>query len=227
GDRCNRLEQILERREAQAQERTTRQASLESQQAMVAHLRDRIAEVAAEQSDLESAIEALQAEAAKLEAALTESGEQRTRLEADLAESRRHLERLQGRYELLSRLRAEGEGLHAGVRAVLQAARRAGSAVALSGIIGTVAQNLHVPTEYEVAIEVALGGHVQDIVVDSWSDAETAIAFLREGRRGRATFLPLDTVRPSTRLQVPTDAGVIGLAADLVEAQPHLGSVVE
>jgi len=54
----------------------------------------------------------------------------------------------------------------------------------LTGVVGTVAHLLQVPAEYEVAIEVALGGHLQDIVVESWPDAEKAIDFLREGGEG-------------------------------------------
>ena len=232
-DRGNRLDQIAERRDAQAAERATYQASLQKQQALADRLRARIAEIGAEQAGLESEVEALQEEARGLEAALAEAGERRAELEADLAEARRQLERLEARYELLSRLREEGEGLHAGVRAVLQAARRGESGRGrpggqpLAGIVGTVAQHVQVPGAYEVAIEVALGGHVQDVIVESWSDAEMAIRFLREGQRGRATFLPLDTVRPPSRIQVPDDPGIVGLAADLVEAQPGLAPVIE
>ena len=86
---------------------------------------------------------------------------------------------------------------------------------------------LQVPAEYEVAIEVALGGHLQDVVVDSWSDAETAIAFLRESERGRATFLPLGTVRPAGRLSLPSDESLVGVGADLVAAEKRLAPVVE
>jgi chromosome segregation protein len=231
-DRSNRLDQIAERREAQAEERATRKASLQNQRAMADGLRARIAEAGAEQVRLESEAESLRAEAREQEASLAEAGDRRTGLETDLAEARRQLERLEARYELLSRLRAEGEGLHAGVRAVLQAAHRGESgggrpAQPLAGIVGTVAQHVQVPGEYEVAIEVALGGHVQDVIVESWSDAEMAIRFLREGQRGRATFLPLDTIRPPLRIEVPDAPGIIGLAADLVKAQPRLAPVVE
>jgi chromosome segregation protein len=94
-------------------------------------------------------------------------------------------------------------------------------------VAGTVAQLVQVPAEYEVAIEVALGGHLQDVVVESWADAEAAISYLREGRRGRATFLPLDTVRPISRLDVPPEGGVVGVGADLVRAEERLSPVVE
>ncbi|MFN2290262.1 MAG: chromosome segregation protein SMC [Anaerolineae bacterium] len=231
-DRGNRLDQIAERRVAQAEEGASLQAALQEQQAVADRLRTRIAEVAAEQAGVESEVELLRAEERALETSLAETGARRASLEADLADARRQLERLEGRYELLSRLREEGEGLHAGVRAVLQAARGSGSGQGrqgqpLTGIAGTVAQHLRVRGEYEVAIEVALGGHVQDIIVESWAEAETAIRFLREGQRGRATFLPLDTVRPASRIDVPNDPGVVGLAADLVKAQPRLAPVID
>src|SRR5918998_5182256 len=84
-----------------------------------------------------------------------------------------------------------GAGLHAGVRDALAAGRDG----RLEGILGTVAELLVVPESLEVAIEVALGNRLQDIVVTEWSNAEAAIAYLKQSSAGRATFQPLDTVR--------------------------------
>jgi len=62
--------------------------------------------------------------------------------------------------------------------------------------------------------------------VESWPDAEKAIDFLRKG--GRASYLPaLDTVRPSSRIEVPRDDGVVGVAVDLVHAEERLMPVAE
>ena len=74
----------------------------------------------------------------------------------------------------------------------------------------------------EVAIEVALGSRLQDVVVATWSNAEAAIAHLKQSGAGRATFQPLDTVRADRAGQHATEAqelpGVLGVAADLVSA---------
>jgi chromosome segregation protein len=247
----SRLDRLDERREALAEERAGHQAVIAEQRAAAEQVAAEIQAVAAEQDRLHAGQQALAAEAAKLNAELAAVQARQAEIQASLAETQRSYDRLRARYELLGRLRAEGEGLHAGIRAILQAASSQQPAASskqqvapqtqstnlpttnlpipspLGGIIGTVAQLLHVPAEYEGAIEVALGGHVQDVVVESWRDAEAAIAFLREGKRGRATFLPLDTVRPASRLDVPQDGGVVGVGADLVQAEGWLAPVVE
>lgn len=220
-DRRNRLDQMGERQAALAQERGDHLAAIELRQRQAAELGRRLEDLLSEQVRIDAASEELAGEDARLAAARAEVQVRESDLRASLAGHQRTVERLQGRYELLSRLRAEGEGLRGGVRAILQAT---GS---LSGVVGTVSQLLDVPAEVEVAIEVALGGHLQDLVMASWSDAEAAIAFLRSGRRGRATFLPLDTVRPAPRLDLPHDPGLVGVAADLVRAEARLAPVVE
>ena len=63
----------------------------------------------------------------------------------------------------------------------------------LSGIIGPVSQIIQVPPELDLAIEVALGGRLQDVVAKSFADAEAAINYLKGTSRGRATFLPLES----------------------------------
>ncbi len=94
------------------------------------------------------------------------------------------------RFETLKRLEESGVGLYSGVKEVLTAAR----SNKLEGVLGTLASLLVVPAELEAAIEAALGGHLQDLVVDRWEDAEAAIEFLKRTQSGRATFHPLDTV---------------------------------
>ncbi len=68
----------------------------------------------------------------------------------------------------------------------------------LKGIIGTVAQIISVEKGYETAIEIALGYGLQNIVVEDETSAKYAIEYLKNNRAGRATFLPLDTVKPSS-----------------------------
>ncbi|MFN2244436.1 MAG: chromosome segregation protein SMC [Anaerolineae bacterium] len=221
GDRRNRLAQLDERRNSLAQERDEHRSVIAELEAAAGELRSRIQGLEAEQTRLQSENAALEAEAAQVEETRRKTEEQQDELRGSLAEAQRILERLQARHDSLTRLRQEGEGLHAGVRSLVQSSHK------LPGIIGTVVQLLQVPAEYEVAIEVALGGHLQDLVVASWADAEKAIAFLREGRRGRATLLPLDTVRPVQRLELPEVPGLVGVAADLVQAEGRLAPVVE
>jgi chromosome segregation protein len=234
-DRRTRLAQLGERRQALARDQASHQAVIANQQAAIDELDHQIETIEAEQHRLQAEREGLAAEAADLRAALDEVQALQARHRSTLVEAQRVAEGLQARYDLLSRLREEGEGLRSGVRAVLRAARHKRQATRdsqelpediLFGILGTVAQVLRVPAEYEVAIELALGGRLQDIVVESWSDAQAAIRFLREGKHGRATFLPLDRLRPAPRLEMPKQQGLVGVAADLVCSLDQLAPAV-
>ena len=129
---------------------------------------------------------------------------------------------LKARLDLLDKLRTDMSGYFAGVRAVLQQGAK------LPGILGTISQIIQAPPDLEIALEAALGGRLQDVVVESFRNAETAIEHLKTTRSGRATFLPLDTLRSSNPAQVPNLPGVIGLAAELVSVDDkRLRRVVE
>ena len=184
-------------------------------------------------------IETLEADAAQADAAAHAEAERIAALDARIAELSRDLElatrhgtsteanaeRLQRargeastRLEVLRRMHESGAGLHGGVREALAAGRDG----RLDGILGTVAELLVVPESLEVAIEVALGSRLQDIVVTAWSNAEAAIAHLKQSGAGRATFQPLDTVR-ADRAETHCGRGnglpgVLGVAAELVSA---------
>ena len=87
------------------------------------------------------------------------------------------------------------------------------------GIIGVVADIITVKQEYEVAVETALGGSIQNIVTEDDATAKRMISYLKTNRLGRATFLPLNSItdRGSIRSDVLKEKGVIGIASDLVE----------
>ena len=130
-----------------------------------------------------------------------------------LAQARRALADAEARLESLTRLQRSYAGAFAGVKAAMQWAEAQGRA----GFM-LVASILRTPAQLEMAIEVALGSRLQNIVVERWADAEDAIAALKRGGQGRATFLPLDTLRrPATDDRRPAGVGVLGVAADLIE----------
>lgn len=113
--------------------------------------------------------------------------------------------------------------LYGGVRAVVAAANDG----KLAGYVGTVAELLQVPPHLEGAIEAALGGRLQEVVVERWADAERAIAMLKTLGAGRATFLPLETLRSSPSPAPPKGQGIVGLARDLIEYEPYLKTLAE
>jgi chromosome segregation protein len=114
-------------------------------------------------------------------------------------------------------------GLYSGVRAVVAAVNEK----KLSGYVGTVAELIEVPANLETAIEAALGGRLQEVAMQTWADAERAIAMLKAQGAGRATFLPLDTLRSPARLNPPKGPGIAGVARDLVQYEPYLAILAE
>jgi chromosome segregation protein len=173
-------------------------------------------------------LDALEARRAERLTAIQDLGAQAAQLEEEISVRQRRLEGLRARQDLLSKMQHDLAGFYQGVRAVLKAAR---DETKLRGVVGTVAHLLRVPTDLETAIETALGGHLQDVVVETWADAEAAIAHLKATHEGRATFLPLDTLRPPQLISLPSSTGmggmrgVLGVASDLVTCDDRLASV--
>lgn len=99
------------------------------------------------------------------------------------------------------------------------------------GICGAVADIIQVPRGFETAIEAALGGALQNLVTETSSQAKAAIEYLKKHNLGRATFLPLDSLRPAPPGEWEKKAlgltGVIGLAADLIDIEAKYRSVVQ
>ncbi|MDO5157046.1 MAG: chromosome segregation protein SMC [Eubacteriales bacterium] len=97
------------------------------------------------------------------------------------------------------------------------------------GIIGVVADIIKVNQEYEIAVETALGGSIQNIVTDNENTAKRLIQFLKKNRFGRATFLPLTTIggrnNEFSQKEALKEPGVIGLAKDLVRVHDKYNAV--
>jgi chromosome segregation protein len=218
-----------ENRQAQMQEQQQQlQSEQRTHQAESRALQDRL-------STLHADLEAVKSKAQAFGDKATELGQERTRTEQQIAaiehtlrgleDQRNDLEtsrgRLEERYTLLTRMHQEGEGLYDGVRSVLRLAAEA----SLQGIVGTVAELIQVPRELETAIEVALGSQLQNVVVETWQNAQAAIDHLKRTRSGRATFLPLDTLRPGQPIRPPQVPGVIGIASELVSYEAKLQPV--
>ncbi|CYU43604.1 chromosome segregation protein SMC [Streptococcus suis] len=139
------------------------------------------------------------------------------------------LDQLKGKQARQSSLEAilkNHSNFYAGVKAVLQAAP------SLGGIIGAVSEQLTFDNRYQTALEIALGGASQNVIVEDEATAKRAIAFLKEKRQGRATFLPLTTIKPRqlSGQQVSlleSSEGFLGLASDLVTYQPNLDAIFQ
>lgn len=98
------------------------------------------------------------------------------------------------------------------------------------GLIGVVADIIKVDKEYEIAIETALGGSIQNIVTDNEDTAKRMIAFLKTNKFGRATFLPLTSMHGSGGIRNPEalkESGVIGLANTLVHVERRFDGLAD
>ena len=98
------------------------------------------------------------------------------------------------------------------------------------GIVGVVADIIKVDKKYETAIETALGGNIQNIVTKDENTAKKLIEFLKEGKLGRATFLPMDAVTNPQKIkaiEVLDEKGVLGLAHTLVDTDPAYANIAE
>lgn len=156
-----------------------------------------------------------------LQAAKEEWDARRRAVEA----ARASLQEAQAHRRALIRLEETHAGYRPAVKAVLGAAEQ------LGGVRGTVAQLLDVPARFDTAIQVALGGAAQYVVVDDERAVLRAIEHLRQRRAGRATFIALDTVRPRSwpadARYVLAEAGVLGVAAELVGADQVVRPIID
>lgn len=233
-----------------AAERAGREAALDAARQRLEDARTRIRGLSQDSAALDGALGAAREEEARAAAAAIECMAARDALSArraDLAVRRQALiseqtslrEMLDGlrrrhaecssRLNTLVELQNSHDGFYQGVRAVLNA-RREGK---LTGHYIPVVDLLKVPEEYRVAVEVSLGGSLQDVVVETESEAKAAIEWLKRSRAGRATFLPLPLLHPGRPLTDSDMRGalsglpVCGVAADLVEYDASYRAAVQ
>lgn len=164
---------------------------------------------------------------AQTEERLTRARLERDRLEEQLVRERRTEQELRARRQGIAAMEASREGYHRGVRAVLSEAPRRGW-----DLKGAVAEVVRVPRELETAVEVALGGAQQYVIAQRDTDAKAAIEYLKERGLGRATFLPLESLRPTplpaeTLRRVSESPGILGVASSLVEAPAPCRPAIE
>lgn len=145
----------------------------------------------------------------------------------DMENARRQAQECQSRHDALADLQASFEGYFRGVKEVMQAGQKG----KVKGLIGVVTTLIEAKREHEIAIEVALGGQAQDIVVETAEDGKAAIRWLKDNRVGRATFLPLDLMEGRENShnlrQIMGEKGVVGFATELVKYDQKLTKVVQ
>ena len=147
------------------------------------------------------------------------------RLKEEEAALNNDIQLKKSRIAMLSDLEKNMEGYQGSVKAVIREVRRG----VLRGIHAPVSQIITVKDKYSLAIETALGAQLQNIVTETENDAKKAIAFLKESRAGRATFLPLTAIKGRVLEEKNLDDcfGYINLASELVEYDKKYTEIIK
>ena len=136
------------------------------------------------------------------------------------------LQEIKARKKVLENMEQEHAGFFEGAKNVLNNQDK------LSGIVGAIAELISVPKDYQLAIETVVSNQLQSIVTEDEVAAKKAISFLRQSRGGRATFLPINIIRPreiyaNDLNKAKAIAGFVGVASDLVKYDSKVGNIVK
>ena len=180
-----------------------------------------------QKAELETAKEQVQKLLADYQAIAKEQEEQKSSYQAQQSQLFDRLDSLknkQARAQSLENILRNHSNFYAGVKSVLQEKAR------LGGIIGAVSEHLTFDVHYQTALEIALGASSQHIIVEDENAATKAIDFLKRNRAGRATFLPLTTIKARTISSQNQDAiaassGFLGMADELVTFDTRLEAI--
>ena len=180
-----------------------------------------------QKEELETAKEQVQKLLTDYQICAKEQEEQKTSYQAQQSQLFDRLDSLknkQARAQSLENILRNHSNFYAGVKSVLQEKDR------LGGIIGAVSEHLTFDVHYQTALEIALGASSQHIIVEDENAATKAIDFLKRNRAGRATFLPLTTIKARTISSQNQDAiaaspGFLGMADELVTFDKRLEAI--
>ncbi|HEX0197364.1 TPA: chromosome segregation protein SMC [Streptococcus pneumoniae] len=180
-----------------------------------------------QKAELETAKEQVQKLLADYQVCAKEQEEQKTSYQAQQSQLFDRLDSLknkQARAQSLENILRNHSNFYAGVKSVLQEKDR------LGGIIGAVSEHLTFDMHYQTALEIALGASSQHIIVEDENAATKAIDLLKRNRSGRATFLPLTTIKARTissqnQDTIAASPGFLGMADELVTFDTRLEAI--
>lgn len=201
-------------------------------------LNQKLIEFQSEKENQESKIEELKAELDKVNDSIDELNKtvseyrndlndlrvENSKITKSISENQERYHKSKSNLEALKNITERYEGYGNSIKKVMELKENK------KGIIGVVADIIKVEKKYEVAIETALGGNIQNIVTDTETTAKEIIEYLKKNKYGRATFLPLSSMTKKTGFNnedVFSDKGVLGLACDLVEIKKEYEGVTK
>ena len=194
-----------------------------------------IAQITAQTARISDGLEVLQTDYQRQSEARADSVQSLGKLKAQMQESTEKLDALSLQYNqkssrlhMLRDMEKDLEGFHHSVKAVLTASR--GGKLSGLNIHGALSELIDVDKAYVTALEIALGGALQNIVVENESDGKATIAYLKQQRLGRVTFLPISAVRG--RIvdgldDIKRQPGYIGVASELIGYASRYDGIVK
>ena len=216
--RCDTLlEQINIRKSQLNQKLIDFQSRKDGQENAIKQLESQLGDVNKEIEQVQASLQAYKDDLANLRV-------ENSRLTKQLSANQEKYHKLKSNLETLKNITERYEGYGNSIKKVMELKENK------KGIIGVVADIIKVDKKYEVAIETALGGNIQNIVTDTETTAKDTIEYLKKNRFGRATFLPLSSMSNKTNFNAPDaleENGVIGLASDLVEIKKEYEGVAK
>ena len=216
-----RLETMLEQANIRKAELTSKIVSVKSDEAKQ---EQEISRLEDEFQKVNDSIVSLNNAQAKKEEELDEIRENLTALDQKLRDTQVLYHQEKSKLEALSNLTERYEGYGGSVKKVMEQKDTE------KGIIGVVADIIKVDKKYETAIETALGGNIQNIVTDDEDTAKKMIQYLKKNKGGRATFLPLTSIRNPQEFKTPQvleEKGVVGMADSLVSTEDRYSDVAK
>ena len=162
----------------------------------------------------------------EIEEKKTESSKRVAEFEAVINNLESEIRVKNSKCKFLQEMEKEKEGYQKAIKEILLECDR--NAFLKKGVHDVLANLITVPKEYETAIEIALGGTLQNIVTDTEEDAKKLIEYLRKNNLGRASFLPISSVKGKKVDHLIKNglSGVIGIASDLVKTAPKYEEII-
>ena len=219
--KLSRFDSVVEQTQIRKAEISSRMLRAKSDEAKQ---KETIEALEKEFEDISIAIKEMEEAVAAKELDLNEFRKELTACDENLRSTQEKYHKEQSRLEALANMTERYEGYGGAVKCVMEQKDRE------KGIIGVVADILKTDAKYETAIETALGASIQNIVTDNEDVAKRMIALLKREKAGRATFLPLTSIKNSQEFkntECLSEPGVIGLADSLVHIDEAYRSVAK
>ena len=211
----NEIRRLEQEQEQRMRKRDALKKSIAEAETAGEELQTRYRNMNDEQSNVENSLELIKRDGREVSTKAAEETEALNKVLSQHKDCQNRITALESRLNLLQNMQKSYEGFGYGIKTVLQSQEPW-----RSDVIGVAAELIEVQPEYVVAIETALGGAAQNLVMGSSEAAKKAISYLKQHQAGRATFLPLDTIkyyeRRSEEEALAKLPGIRGFAADLI-----------